>query len=217
MKLALPAVFAAALGAIALAAPAQAATSCYGGASLGFSAASTPVSLHDHVAGDSVPFGDMDGTGVSGGLTAGCDWRKDSWLIGGWGDITWQNTDLDMQFFGISVMDVSIERQWSLGARAGYFVADNILLYGLIGWTRVETSDFSLGSESVSVDGMNGVVLGGGVEFEIAPNIALATEYRYTHLGDETAVLEPGVASADLEPEIHTARAILKYKFDIAR
>ncbi len=215
MRFALSAV--AAVAVTALAAPAQAATSCYGGASLGFSAASTPVIAHDLVWGDRIELADLDASGVSGGLTAGCDWRINSWVIGGWGDITWHNADLKLDFLGVPFVDVAIQNQWSLGARAGYFVADNILLYGLVGWTRVETSDLDFLGIPFSLGSLNGIVLGGGVEFEIAPNVVLATEYRYTNLGDEIVAVDPGFTNFELEPEIHTARAIVKYKFDVAR
>lgn len=215
MRFLLSAVLATVVGTAAFTAPAQAATSCYGGASLGFSAASTPVTVHDLIWGDRLEFAELDGTGVSGGLTAGCDWRMNSWVIGGWGDITWHNTDLDFALFGANLVDVSIDNQWSLGARAGYFVADNILLYGLIGWTRVEMSDLEFLGTRFSGENMNGVVLGGGVEFEIAPNVLLATEYRYTNLRDEIIVVDPGFANVEVEPEIHTARAIIKYRFDV--
>lgn len=215
MRFVLSAVLSTVVGTAAFAAPVQAATSCYGGASLGFSAASTPLTFHDVTLGERFEFAELDATGVSGGLTAGCDWRMNSWVIGAWGDITWHNTDLQLNVLGIPLLDVDIDNQWSLGARAGYFVADNILLYGLVGWTRVETSDLEFAGQQFSGESMNGVVLGGGVEFEIAPNVLLATEYRYTNLGSESVVVDPGFLNIEVEPEIHTARAIVKYRFDV--
>lgn len=200
---------------------AHADASCYGGAALGYSSANTSASLDAVGFGSLVSVDNLGADGVSGGLTAGCDWHSGGWLIGGWGDYTWHSAEFEVSspLIGGNLLEMSIENQWSLGGRAGYFVAPQTLVYGLIGFTRVETSDISspaLGG-SLSTPDMDGIVYGGGIEVEIAPQIVLGAEYRYTDLRDENIGLVPGLIDLNLDSDIHTARAVLKYRYDFIR
>lgn len=56
------------------------------------------------------------------------------------------------------------------GARLGYVVNDNVLAYGRVGYTNLD-----LGRRSV-----DGLVVGGGLEVNVAGPVYTGVEYRYT-------------------------------------
>lgn len=56
------------------------------------------------------------------------------------------------------------------GARLGYVVNDNVLAYGRVGYTNLD-----LGRQSV-----DGLVVGGGLEVNVAGPVYTKVEYRYT-------------------------------------
>ncbi len=64
-------------------------------------------------------------------------------------------------------------------------------------------------------DTLLGGTIGAGVEYAFASNLTARVEYRYTQFEDvrnNSAFLAPG-GSAKQEPEFHTVRAGVSYKF----
>lgn len=202
--------------------PAHAGVSCYGGVTAGYSVANTEASL-DAIGGGPAGIVSIDGLaaeGGSGGLLAGCDYRIQRFVIGAWGDYSWHNADFEVgsSLIGASILEASLERQWSAGGRLGAFVSDSTLVYGLVGFTRAEFGDITspaLGA-SLAVPEMDGIVYGGGIEVDIGSGLILGAEYRYTDLDAESIGLIPGALALNLDPDIHSARAVLKYRFDFS-
>jgi len=62
-------------------------------------------------------------------------------------------------------------RAVSTSARVGYNVADKALVYGKIGYDRTKVS------KSVELDGLR---VGGGVEFKVGSRLFVGPEYNYT-------------------------------------
>lgn len=226
-------------GALLLSTAAQAKTSCYVGAQLGYSVASTDASLD--IASNALYPGSpaipglvtVDGfsaDGASGGFLGGCDYRMDRILVGAWGDFAWHGADFSAGLNTNPVapinagLEMSIDRQWSIGGRAGVFVTDATLIYGLIGYTKVDTSDLTYSgsafgtpfSGSFAVEDLDGVVYGGGMEVDVGNGLVLGAEYRLTVLDSTDVQIIPNVASLNLDSEIHTVRAVAKYKFSFA-
>ncbi len=79
---------------------------------------------------------------------------------------------------GLTV-DVEAQLTFGLGFRIGGVVADNLLVYGRIGWVRTNTelSVTSLGSADQDFDGLR---IGGGVEGMFGDMIGVRGEYTYT-------------------------------------
>jgi outer membrane immunogenic protein len=70
-----------------------------------------------------------------------------------------------------TVDNVFDRRDLGVGARLGYVVNDNILLYGKAGYTNWR---------QVAGRSVDGLRLGGGLEFNVAGPVYTKVEYRYT-------------------------------------
>lgn len=212
------------LATLVFAAPAYAGTSCYVGATVGYSVASADASLDvlpDELlavlpdefdpGSPAIPglirVDGLSADGANGGFTAGCDYRVNRFLIGGWADYTWHGAEFKVSIAGTPIAEVELERQWSIGGRIGSYVTDNTLLYGLIGYTRVSTSD-------LTISDLDGVVYGGGLEVDVGSGVTIGAEYRYTDLEDRDVAIIPDALNLNLDTSIHTARVVAKYRFD---
>jgi len=208
------------LSALAIFTSAEAGISCYGGGTLGHSSFSTDASLNVAGVGTVAGIDSLGANGISGGITGGCDWTQGRWLVGAWGDIMWHGSDFEVSssLIGGSLVELSVDKEWGFGGRAGYFATETTLVYGLIGWSRVEPDDLEIPVLGVSFDTeeADGLVVGGGIEVEVAPQVTLAAEYRFTTLEDNNVGIVPGV-NLNLDTDIHTARAVAKYRFDWIR
>jgi outer membrane immunogenic protein len=82
-------------------------------------------------------------------------------------------------------LTVGVETQltYGVGFRVGGVVADNLLIYGRVGWVRTNAEGTvtlaGVGSASDDED-FDGLRIGGGVEAMLADNIGVRGEYTYT-------------------------------------
>lgn len=83
---------------------------------------------------------------------------------------------------GLTV-DVEAQLTYGVGFRIGGIVAENLLIYGRLGWVRTNTelTVTSLGSADQDFDGFR---IGGGVEGMLADNFGVRGEYTYTMYED---------------------------------
>lgn len=218
-----------ALAATCVASAAQAQSpSCYVGAKLGYTMANTETSLDlgpGLIAPGPVPgalvVDGFGGEGVSGGIGGGCDVRMQQFVFGVFGDYDWHGVEFSASSgipgFTGDLITLDIESQWTLGGRAGVMASSTTLVYGLVGWTQVQTSDLEspLLNASFDVGELNGLVVGGGMETEVSPGLWLGAEYRYTKLDDEDISIIPNVASVNLDTGMHSAYVTLKYKIGV--
>jgi outer membrane immunogenic protein len=156
---------------------------------------------------DAGPLG-IDGlsaNGVAFGAHGGFDWHlPGSPLVVGIGaDATVSNAEFTVS---PGILSAAIERSYSAYARLGMSLGD-VLPYVLAGYSWADAKA-TLGGASASED-LQGFMVGGGVEFRLAPGVTLAGEYRYTKFDDVTVI--PGFVS--LEPERHEVRAAVRYRF----
>ncbi len=154
---------------------------------------------------DAGPFG-VDGlsaNGVAFGAHGGVDWQLpgSSLVIGIGADGTFSNAEFTVS---PGILSASIERSYSAYARIGMSLGD-VLPYVLAGYSWAEAKA-TMGGGSASED-LQGLLLGGGVEFRLAPGVTLAGEYRYTKFDDVDA------GFVTLEPERHEVRAAVRYRF----
>lgn len=193
-------------------------TGCYAGLHGGYSVSNTETSI------DATGFGSVlsiDGLGASGaalGVTVGCDYQVSSqFVIGAWGDYTWhdQTWSTSSSLLPGTLASVEVEQQFAAGVRAGYLVNSDALIYGLVGYSRMEMGDISVPAipVSFSTPDFDGWILGGGVELRLAANISIDARYTVTLFDKESIELLPGVASLGLEPETHTGRIGVNYRF----
>ncbi len=192
-----------------------------------------------------VDFGaSLDGLGGQGGaftLGAGYDHQLDSkFVLGAFVDYTWHDAETEASLrlslppdsirgrIGFDIRD-----ELSVGARLGYLVTPNALLFGTLGYSWIDVSDTVLsasgGGDSLSLTladngSFSGWFLGAGVEAKLTDSISLKAEYRYTNTDGDAVRLLPGVfpeinelVRTELDPDIQTIRLSLDYRFGFAR
>lgn len=195
-------------------APAPRWTGCYVGVGLGMASSVHETGLD--VGGATLLT--IDGLGSSGVAVAGhvgCDLQLQQFVIGAFADYTWhdQTWQASSPLIGGTLASMSIDTQWTVGARAGV-VMSNVLVYGLVGYTEVQVGAISvpLAATSFAVPDMSGWVFGGGAEIALGNGLFLAGEYRYAMLDRVVAPITTGVGIG-IETEMHTAMARLSYRF----
>lgn len=182
--------------------------SCYGGGQLGYAMSNTSVDLF-------VPQGTilgLDGIGASGmefSIKGGCDANLGGGVIAGlFADYTWHNDHTaSVTFFGTEADVGGFDTQWSIGGRLGYEVLDSAMIYALVAYTEADTE----GLINQAISEFTGVSLGGGVELELGAGFVGSLEYRYTDFENER--LPVLGANLNIDPDMHSVRAGLSYKF----
>lgn len=181
---AIAAINAAALSGGVVAAPARAETfnGPYVGAQIGYN--------HDRVARSAPDATTLDQPGTKDalnlGVYGGYNFRlRHRIILGAEGGVSFTTSDRITAPSGAATVSIDPQRQFDIGARAGYLVTDKTLLYVRGGYTnlRVRTTDTVPASSTVrDLDGWN---IGGGAERAITDHISARVEYRYNHLGRE--------------------------------
>jgi outer membrane immunogenic protein len=130
---------------------------------------------------------------------------------------------------------IEIDNMWSVGGRIGFLTSPNTMLYGLLAYTRADITAISnvtlsdgAGGTAASLTNaadldMDGFTIGAGMESKLADNLSLKFEYRFTDLDKGnlagTPLAVPGVlgvsaTNAEIDPDIHSVRAVLVYRPD---
>jgi outer membrane immunogenic protein len=192
-------------------------TGFYLGAGIGAGAV-----VHDTTAaGGLVNLDGFGGEGVFGTLTVGYDRQFGKWVGGVFLDYDFSNISTDFRFGNFST-SLDHDRSWSIGGRLGYLTSPSTLWYGMAGYTRASFDDISIEPGfSLSVPDFSGYFVGAGVESRLGGNWSLRAEYRFTQLDSEQLSFrysgegESGSypSGIHLEPSMHTARAVLTYRF----
>jgi outer membrane immunogenic protein len=114
----------------------------------------------------------------------------------------------------------------SVGDRIGWLTSPDTLVYGLAAYTEggynlgatlgggggCETICASSGTDALNVDvDVSGYTLGAGLETRLKGDWTLKGEYRFTQFDDERTIDD---VTIDGEASIHTARAVLSYRFN---
>jgi len=213
-------------------APAAKWTGCYVGAQAGYGATHHDTSLI--LSGTGSP---LDGSllelplssqGGTIGLHAGCDMQVQQLVFGVLGDYNWlsQSMEINSPVLGAIIPGlnplarIELESSWTIAARAGLVVAPNTLVYALVGWTRMDTSDLSLvgGNLIATVPTLEGWTFGGGVDIALTNNIRLGAQYRYTNFDTaDIGILSGGGAALSMavQPDMHVVQGRLSYSFNL--
>ncbi len=171
------------------------------------------------------------GSGIGGGdiggtLMAGYDAQVGNGVLGAYVAYDRSVHDVSIRLGDAAHLDIpSLGDVWTVGARAGYLIAPDVLAYALAGYTHLQFSDWTASAEGTSVSlgsaSHNGITVGLGFEKLIGGNFALRSEYRYTALSSEgvsTAIDDPdiGLVTADVEtdPAVHSVRLLGVYRFN---
>jgi outer membrane immunogenic protein len=161
----------------------------------------------------------IGGEGAFGTVQVGYDRQIDRrFVIGAFFDYDFSDisTDASISILGQKAgMDIDVDHMWSIGGRLGYLLNESTMVYALLAYTEASFDAPSFGGV-LDIDDFQGYSVGGGLETQLHDNWFLKAEYRFTQLDSENVLGRGlrGFADVDLEPSIHTARAVLTYKFD---
>jgi len=194
-------------------------TGCYAGVAVGMASTTNNASI-DITGGPSIL--GIEGLGSNGaqfGGQVGCDIQiTKQFVVGAWGSYDWHNQEWSISsgLIGGPLATMSIDSTWAIGGRAGV-VVNNVLLYGLVGYTQMQTSGVNvpLAATSLAVSDFSGMVFGGGMEMAIGNGLFLTGEYRYSRFNSESANIIPGVLDLNMEPDMHAVSARLSYRFPV--
>lgn len=151
----------------------------------------------------------IDGLGAEGmvaGIHVGADYQLPGSMVvvGAFADYSWQDVEFSVS---PNLLSASLKETYTLGARAGVAVG-NAMPYLLVGYTSAETDASFLGVAATNTPTLTGWSFGGGIEFDVAPSIVLAGEYRHTKFDTENI---GGVVNLDADQQTFLAR--ISYRF----
>ncbi|MGP1281884.1 MAG: outer membrane protein [Parasphingopyxis sp.] len=131
-----------------------------------------------------------DDEGAVYGAAAGYDIRSGNWVFGATGEITDSSTE-ECATSVIAAGDevcAQVGREFYVGGRVGHVIADNLLLYGGLGYTntrlRIVTTD-PTGAETRIASNFDGVRATLGLELAISDNAFARAELRGTALEED--------------------------------
>jgi outer membrane immunogenic protein len=176
-------------------------TGCWGAANLGYG---MQTSQYTTIADATLEEAAKD---VSYGVGAGCDGQAGSFVFGAMADMDWTRAEGNVAGW---------DSQWAAAVRAGALLTPKTLLYGLVGYTKLDGGfSFGTGVNTFSRD-MKGLTLGGGVEQMLSGGWAIKAEYRWVDLGDATApdgVFDGLEDGTKVDNNLHQVRLGLVYRF----
>ena len=194
-------------------------TGCYGGLIVGYSA--SKIDTTADVAGLGTALG-VDGLGAASatfGGTAGCDYRvAGPFVLGVWGEYLShdQTVTISSALLPGTVATAGLDTQWAIGGRVGAVLNDNVLLYGVAGYTQAafDAIDVPPAGVSFKLKDASGYIVGGGAEFALPmKGFSLDLRYTYSHFDKESVEVIPSLVSLGMQPDVHTARLGLLYRF----
>jgi outer membrane immunogenic protein len=187
-------------------------TGFYVGAGLGAGAATSELSLDVAGLGNIFSFDGFGSAGTFGTVSAGYDHQFGKVVAGVFVDYDFgSNISSDLSILGIGIPLIDFNNSWSVGARLGVLTSQSTLVYGTAGYTRTDV-DIIGGLIPGLPTSLEGYFVGAGIETYLHSNWTFKLEYRYTDYDNET-LFAIGPVSLNLDSEVHSARAVLSYRF----
>lgn len=129
-------------------------------------------------------------------------------FVGGEGETTFSTADDTIVIGGVPI-EAEKKHAFGLYLKPGYQFTDKFAAFGTLGWkwTKYELSALGASAE----DTIDGLALGGGVEYTFSPKISLAAEYLRVNPSDETEIAGGVVTEDEYKEDI--VKVALKYHF----
>jgi outer membrane immunogenic protein len=168
------------------------------------------------------PFDAVGGSSILGTVSIGYDRQvAPGVVIGVFTDYDFSDTEFE-HTNGV-VETIRLRDTWSVGARIGLVRSCCTLWYVNAGYAnadfRYRFTDASLATFAHD-DRVGGWFAGVGVEQQIGRGLSLKLEYRFNRFEDAAfSFVDTGGTTHDMkfEPELHTVRLALTYRFDVHR
>lgn len=160
-------------------------------------------------------------SGFAYGVGAGYDYNLGDVTLGVEGEYMDSSADSDFgsNFAnGLSSGTIDAKRDYYLGARVGYVVQPDLLIYGKVGYMdgRFKVDAMGDGIRYFSNVDSDGVRLGAGVEYALNNNLFTKFEYRYSNYGSAEIDFEGDIPDEELGPidlDRHQVMFALGYRF----
>jgi len=150
----------------------------YIGGQLGYSVYDTELS------GPGYSVEGLSGSGGEGGLFGGWGMKPTPVTYAGVeAEYNWSGAEHTDTFAGLKIED---KDNYGISARVGWLPANNVMLYGRLGWQRAEL-EYRLNGFSSKQD-HDGLRLGLGVEVAMASNWLMRLDYAHTIYDDVTVL-----------------------------
>ena len=199
----------------------------YGAAGIGLDAATRDLDVQESGCALPTDCQTLELEGLGGGgfgatISAGYDHRFNSIVAGVFADFDWSDQDIALtaSFRGqrLSADLLGLDKSWTIGARLGILAAEDVLVYGLLGYTHLTFDDASVSAAgrtiSFDVPSFDGISFGAGFEKLLNANLSMRLEYRYVNLGEQDSNNTPlGDMRVSFDPSLHMARAMLGYRY----
>lgn len=156
-------------------------------------------------------FGSLSPEGAFGGGQIGYNAVFGRMLVGVEADI--QGADINDSTAGPDgFASTDINLFGTVRGRLG-LVSDRTLIYATAGyaWADVDTSISGAFGTISGSDTLDGYTVGGGIEYALSDNWSTKLEYQYVDLEDTRFGL--GAVATKIDPDFHTVRAGLNYRF----
>lgn len=162
--------------------PAEPFTGFHVEALAGYDVSKAGSSIDDDVNEDN----DQSIDGFAYGVGAGYDFRMNNFVIGPEAEVTWSTAKTsfeDGDFEGFGIGNVKTNRDIYVGARVGYVVSPQTMVYAKGGYTNAKFDvRNAIGTTDTNRDlDADGWRIGAGVEQAISNNVFAKLEYRYSN------------------------------------
>jgi outer membrane immunogenic protein len=151
---------------------------------------------------------DLDQSGGLGSIYGGYNWQFGRIVAGLEAEIGTGTYDGSVGS-GAGLVSSELNTLAAIRGRVGYLLSPAFLLYGTAGFASADM-DFKANTISQS-DWISGYQVGAGTELNVAGPWTLRLEYLYTGLDSQT--LTHGGVTNTYEPDFHTVRAGVSFKF----
>lgn len=124
----------------------------------------------------------IDADGWQFGGYTGYGQTFDGFYFGAEAELSGSTID-DTATIGTVTTKYKVNESYGLAARAGYLLSDTVLLYGRAGWQRTNfEATLGTGASRINIDDtLDGVRVGGGLEFALTDNVLARVEYNHTN------------------------------------
>jgi outer membrane immunogenic protein len=141
-------------------------------------------------------------SGTTGAIRGGYDWESNGAIFGVGAEYSFGEYDGGLEGVyrevaeeeGLGDLTFGLEQMGTIFARAGFLASDEVMIYGLLGYSWAD-GNLSLDGDSVS-QSMDGYTLGVGGEYLFSQNWSAFGEYAYTDFG--TVEDTEGLLEADI-------------------
>ncbi|OGT30650.1 MAG: hypothetical protein A3E87_06725 [Gammaproteobacteria bacterium RIFCSPHIGHO2_12_FULL_35_23] len=158
---------------------------------VGFNIGYTSTKVTSHAVGNNINTSDNSSLdGFNGGLLAGYRYKFnfDQFNLAAQANVTGYNASSSAHNSGSATLKESLYYSYGLDLLPGFYIADNVDLYGIVGYQNGTFKFKRSASDNTSynkTDSLGGYDLGMGTDITLDNNFALSINYKYINYGSD--------------------------------